>query len=56
MLSAGSMPFFGAKVNSHWLGPNSTSTERKGRPSATMSRRKISSTGSIWSKRCSVRY
>ena len=35
MLSAGSSPFFGAKVNSHWLGPNSTSTERKGSPSAS---------------------
>ena len=29
MLSAGVKPLVGAKVNSHWLGPNSTSTERK---------------------------
>ena len=49
MLSAGVSPLVGAKVNSHWLGPNSTSTERKGRPSASTSRRMISSTGSIWS-------
>jgi len=45
MLSAGSMPFLGAKVNSHWLGPNSTSTERSGRPSAMTSRRMMSSAG-----------
>jgi hypothetical protein len=32
--SAGSRPVVGAKVNSHWLGPNSTSTERRGRPRA----------------------
>ena len=29
MLSAGVSPLVGAKVNSHWLGPNSTSTDRK---------------------------
>ena len=39
-----------------WVTPPFEPTERKGNPSATMSRRKISSTGSIWSKRCSVRY
>ena len=38
MVSAGSSPARAWKVNSHWLGPYSHSTERSGRPSATMSR------------------
>ena len=45
----GLKPHVGWNVNSHWLGPNSTSIDRSGRPSARMSRLTISSTGSIWS-------
>ena len=46
MVSAGARPISVWKVNSHWLGPSSISTERSGRPSATTSRRIVSSTGS----------
>jgi hypothetical protein len=41
MVSAGAMPISGAKVNSNWLGPNSTSSERSGRPSPTSARRMV---------------
>jgi hypothetical protein len=39
LLSKGYQYLTGAKVNSHWLGPNSTSTERRGRPRARTARR-----------------
>ncbi len=34
MVSAGVTPAVGPKVSSNWLGPNSISSERSGRPSA----------------------
>ena len=46
MVSAGASPISVWNVNSHWLGPSSISVERSGRPSATTSRRMVSSTGS----------
>ena len=46
MLSAVARPIVGAKVNSSWLGPNSTSIERSGRPRPWMFARRISTIGS----------
>ena len=45
MASAGSRPVPARKVNSTWLGPNSTSMERSGRPRSTMLVRRISRIG-----------
>ena len=39
MVSAASKPCCGRNVNSHWLGPSSTSSERSGMPSASTPRR-----------------
>ena len=46
MVSAACKPPSGAKVNSYWLGPSSTSSERSGRPSASMVWRSTSRIGS----------
>jgi hypothetical protein len=45
--SAGSIPRVGPNVTSTWLGPNSTSSERSGMPSAWRLVRSVSITGSM---------
>ena len=46
IVSAAARPACGRKVNSHWLGPSSTSSERSGMPSAMTPRRIGSSAAS----------
>ena len=54
-MSADARPISGRNVNSHWLGPSSTSSDRSGMPSAMTARQNGSRIGSIWSERASVR-